>query len=79
MFTVPGHNKYDLNYSIKKLKPDYVQRARWGRDDITAWVEARYISVDYRGARLRIKRRSPNVMWEMWDRVFAPSPSLRAR
>lgn len=75
MFTIPGHNKYDLNYSIKKLKPDYVQRARWGRDDITAWVEARYISVDYRGARLRIKRRSPNVMW---DRVFATSPSLRA-
>jgi len=33
--SVPGHNKYDLRYSILQRRPTYVAGLKWGRQDVT--------------------------------------------
>jgi hypothetical protein len=63
MKSVPGHNKYDLDYSIKKLEPTYAQILEWGTDNLTEWASTRYVTVDYRGVRLYLRRGSPTVIW----------------
>ena len=35
MLTVPGHNKYDLKYTLNTYKPAWIQNAKWGEDDLT--------------------------------------------
>lgn len=42
MNSVPGHNKYDLTYSIQQLMPSYVQSLGYARQDITAWGQQYY-------------------------------------
>jgi hypothetical protein len=69
MRSVPGHNKYDLNYSIKKLKPTYVQRFKWGKQDLSEWSENTYILVEYDGVSLYLLKDSPDVHW---DKVNLP-------
>jgi hypothetical protein len=34
MRTVPGHNKYDLDWTLKNYEPDWIQIAKWGNDDL---------------------------------------------
>lgn len=64
MQSVPGHNKYDLTYSIISLKPTYVQQLDWGSQDITAWAEDQYIKIKYKGVYLYLLKNSPDVLWE---------------
>ena len=64
MKSPPGHNKYDLNYSIKQLQPTYVQAFNWGTQDLTPWAETMYIEVEYKGSILFLLRNSPAVLWE---------------
>jgi len=64
MNSVPGHNKYDLNYSIKKLLPTYVQEFEWGSQDLSAWGREHYVSVRYEGVRMYLLKDSPNVDWK---------------
>jgi hypothetical protein len=63
MNSVPGHNKYDLNYSIKTLEPTYVQGFRWGAQDLSQWAETKYIKVEYDGVSLFLLKDSPAVLW----------------
>ncbi|HEY5983619.1 MAG TPA: glycosyltransferase family 39 protein [Anaerolineales bacterium] len=63
MFSVPGHNKYDLNYSIVTLRPTYIQGEAWGTQSVVAWASAAYTEVTYRNVRLALLRRSPDVLW----------------
>jgi arabinofuranosyltransferase len=63
MNSVPGHNKYDLEYSIKRLNPTYVQVDRWGGQDLASWVAAAYVTVECRGVKLWLRRGSPAVIW----------------
>ncbi len=63
MRTVPGHNKYDLSYSILSLRPVYVERCRWGRQDVCAWFDEHYREVVFKGQRLFFLRDSPFVDW----------------
>ena len=63
MHSVPGHNKYDLTYSIIKAKPTYVEGLVWGRQDLTAWAKNSYIKVDYDGVTLYLLKDSPDVYW----------------
>jgi arabinofuranosyltransferase len=67
MTSVPGHNKYDLDHSIKALRPEYVQDLVWGTQDLTAWAAGRYARVEYKGLTLFLRVDSPLVFW---DRVF---------
>jgi len=64
MSSVPGHNKYDLYYSIITLRPTYVQGFVWGTQDLSQWLETKYVSVIYQGVRLFILKDSPAVLWD---------------
>jgi len=64
MSSVPGHNKYDLSYSIMELKPTYIQRASWGTQDLSEWVENNYYTVTYKGILLRFRKNDPKVIWQ---------------
>lgn len=64
MFSVPGHNKYDLEYSIKFLQPTYIEAARTGRQDLTEWARDYYVEVTYKGVSLLLLRESPTVYWD---------------
>lgn len=62
---LPAHNKHDLNYSIKILKPTYVQFGFESVDqDLSEWAKSRYILVNYRGVDLYLLKDSPEVFWE---------------
>lgn len=63
MRSVPGHNKYDLNYSIKTLEPTYVQIFQRGTQDLSQWAETRYVKVEYDGVSLYLLKDSPAVLW----------------
>ncbi len=60
----PGHNKYDLEYSIQELKPTYVQGFDWYEQSVLDWAKGEYVTVTYdEGA-------SPEkVTWEEDKRV----------
>jgi hypothetical protein len=61
---VPGHEKYDLDYSIGVLRPTYVQSCRWGIQDVCERVETDYARVEYRGVTMFLRRGAPEVRWE---------------
>ncbi len=67
MKSPPGHNKYDLNYSIKQLRPTYVQDFKWGAQDLTAWAKTVYTEVQYKGVILYLLKDSPAVLWDKID------------
>ncbi len=68
MISVPGHNKYDLNYSIKQLKPTYIQVAYWGKQNLLGWVQEHYVRVEYSGVNgaitVRLLSGAPSVLWD---------------
>ncbi len=64
MRSVPGHNKYDLRYSIVERQPTYIQGTTWGSDDVSGWAADRYVSVVHQGARLLLLKGSPDVLWD---------------
>jgi arabinofuranosyltransferase len=63
MSSRPGHNKYDLDYSIKTLKPTYVQGFQWGRQDLSQYSKVKYVQVEYDGITLFFHKDSPHVLW----------------
>jgi hypothetical protein len=64
MLTWPGHNKYDLEYSIDILRPTYVQTLQWGQDNLLNLLGDIYVSSTYLGVRLYFLRESPDVLWD---------------
>jgi hypothetical protein len=62
---VPGHNKYELGYSIAELKPDFIEGWVWGYDNLTAFVNANYVEVSYKDIVVCVRRMSTNVRWEL--------------
>ncbi len=69
MTSLPGHNKYDLQYSIMDKEPTYVMALKWGRDDVRGWARGRYVRVDYRGVKLYVRRDSQHVKWDLVEVV----------
>ncbi len=63
MYSVPGHNKYDLNYSIKALQPTYIQYYAWGGQNLLAWLPEKYVLVTYKGTSMYLLKDSPDVLW----------------
>jgi len=81
MASVPGHNKYDLQYSIKKLLPTWVQTSnvpwfKWGRDDLSEWARSHYVMAEYQGTRFALLKHSTDVRWEK-VRVLPAPPEPR--
>ncbi|HLO31979.1 MAG TPA: hypothetical protein VK249_22710 [Anaerolineales bacterium] len=64
MYSVPGHNKYDLDYSIKQLLPTYIQYPIWKGQNILSWASEHYVAVNYQGVTLWLRKGAPEVRWE---------------
>lgn len=62
--TIPGHNKFDLDYSIRTLRPTYAQGFAWGDDNISDWGKSAYTQGNYRGVSLYLLKDSPAVSWD---------------
>ena len=60
----PGHNKYDLGYSIKELRPTYVRGFVWGGQSALAWAQSEYVMVVYKGTLLNFLKDSGDVRWD---------------
>jgi arabinofuranosyltransferase len=60
----PGHNKFDLRYSILKLRPDAIYDAlawvRYDSPDIYEFVQSNYVQQ----GSFRLLRGSPHVRWD---------------
>jgi hypothetical protein len=69
MKSMPGHNKYDLDYSIRKLLPTYVDQFAWGRQDLRAWAPSAYELVTYKEFKFWLLRNSPLVRWDKLGRT----------
>jgi hypothetical protein len=67
MTSLPGHNKYDLDYSIIELEPTYVMSFTWGHDDLREWGEEHYALVEYKGVLLYLRRDSQSVNWSLGE------------
>lgn len=67
--SLPGHNKYDLDYSIRGQAPTYVQGFVWGRQNLTAWGSDHYVVAHRRNVRLVLRRDAPEVLWDRVDRL----------
>lgn len=62
-YSLSGHNKYDLNYSIKELKPDYVEEFIWGNQNLNDWSEQYYEKVTINNFDFFFLKGSPNLNW----------------
>jgi arabinofuranosyltransferase len=60
----PGHNKYDLGYSIIKLKPTYSRGFVWGGQNALGWARSEYVMVVYKGTLLNFLKDSEDVRWD---------------
>lgn len=65
MSSVPGHNKYDLDYSIKELQPTYVQQFAWGAEDVTEWAAGVYDTISYKGLELHLRKDSEQLLCDV--------------
>ena len=63
----PGHNKVDLEYSIKELRPTYVEGFTWKGRNVVDWARSEYVTVDYGGIRLDLRESSGDVQWDEVD------------
>ncbi|MFN8412416.1 MAG: hypothetical protein U0Z26_08510 [Anaerolineales bacterium] len=66
--TLPGHNKYDLYYSIKDMKPVYIQRDYWGEQYLRHFAVRNYVRFEYYDTNgmitLLLLKDSSDVYWE---------------
>jgi hypothetical protein len=76
--SVPGHNKYDLNYSIVQVQPTYIQAFSWGNQTVKPWVVINYVRVEYHTAlgtkTVFLKKNSPYVCWEICKNQYKIIP-----
>jgi hypothetical protein len=60
----PGHNKYDLEYSIKESRPDFARAFMWGGQNVLDWARSEYDTVVYKGTRVNFLKDSGDVRWD---------------
>ncbi len=90
MVSVPGHNKYDLVYSIMEKKPTYIAGMKYGSQDLTKQLLSSYIPVNLNiklntssEDTLLLRKDSKDVKWlelaksvEFNNKIFSIDPSL---
>jgi hypothetical protein len=64
MIYTPGHNKHDLEYSIKEMRPTYVYQFSWAKQDILDWAQSEYVMVVYKGVPVNFLDGSRDVRWD---------------
>ena len=66
--SIPGHNKYDLQYSIVERRPTYSQAFAWGYATVRPYFVQNYARVEYHGAAgtktIFLLKDSPLVCWD---------------
>jgi hypothetical protein len=80
MRNIPGHDKYDLVYSILEKRPTFIAGVTWGRQDLTRDASRYYIRVpvefdtwpDVKDRTVLLLRDSPDVDWERVRPLVAP-------
>lgn len=78
VYVWPGHNKYDLNYSVKYLQPTFAQHLIWGSQDLINWADNKYVCIEYKDTQLHLLKDSPQVSWNLIDQEsIHPVSSLR--
>ncbi len=71
MYSIPGHNKYDLNYTYIEKKPDVIvylafnnHYCSWASQNLEEWCSKNYKLVTYKGVKLLLRNDSKNVYWD---------------
>jgi hypothetical protein len=59
-----GHNKSDLDYSIKELRPTYAEGFQRPGQDLLEWAKGEYVRVNYEGVSLNLLKGSEKVRWD---------------
>lgn len=83
MISVPGHNKYDLEYSIVQHRPTYIQGYSWGYQTVRPFVVQNYVRVEYHGLggtkTVFLLKDSPLVCWQACQSQYKiiPWPAQR--
>jgi arabinofuranosyltransferase len=76
--SVPGHNKYDLDYSIVQRRPTYSQVFSWGYATVRPYFVENYVRVEYHGAAgtktIFLLKDSPLVCWESCKSAYRLIP-----
>jgi hypothetical protein len=67
----PGHNKYDLEYSIKESRPDFARGFMWGGQNVLDWARTEYAMVVYKGTRVNFLKDSGAVRWDYVEEARA--------
>lgn len=70
---MPGHNKYDLDYSLKAKRPTVIQwlgkpPCTWGTQSLSDWCQENYVVIGVPGSRILLDKTSPLVRWELIKR-----------
>lgn len=67
--SLPGHNKYDLRYSITQLEPTFAEKLEWGRESLAAERD-NYVHVVVPGVEFDfyLRKNSPDVLWDRLPR-----------
>jgi hypothetical protein len=60
----PGHNKYDLKWSIITMRPDYIPLWAWGDQNLKDYVSQNFVSVEHADMRFCLRKDSAGVNWE---------------
>lgn len=63
---VPGHSKYDLNYSIRELQPDWIQGFYWENQNLNDFASINYVKISYNNRSMEgcFKKDSNNIVWK---------------
>ncbi len=71
LYSMPGHNKYDLNYTFVEKKPDVIiymdvngHYCAWGKQNLEEWCKRNYSLITHKGIRLLVKKNSSHVLWD---------------
>ena len=62
---VPGHAKYDLDYSIKTLQPDWIQSFKFWDQNLAEYAKDNYVKLSYKDNEMMgcFKKDSMNIDW----------------
>jgi len=76
--SIPGHNKYDLDYSIVQRRPTYSQAFSWGYATVRPYFVENYVRVEYHGATgtktVFLLKDSPLVCWDTCQQEYRIIP-----
>ncbi len=56
MASWPGHDKYNLTYSLEEKLPDFLERTHWGQDSLRPEILNLYKVLEVEGLQLLIKK-----------------------